>query len=144
MGRSEPARTVIFVAEDNLGDLTLLREAFAEAGVAADLEIARDGEEALSLLSDPERDAPHLIILNFNLPKRLGCEVLAGIKEDPRLQRVPVVILTTSSEARDRQRCEQADAYYVKARDWEEMLALAERLRRWLPRTSRSGHQPSL
>ena len=95
----------ILMAEDNPDDVELTVEALKDAKVANVLTVVRDGEEALSYLHGrgPYRKAvrPDLILLDLNMPKRDGREVLKDIKADPTLKRIPVVILTTSQAEED-------------------------------------------
>ena len=95
----------ILLVEDNPGDVRLTQEALGEAKVRNNLAVARDGVEALSYLrrEAPFEDAtrPDLVLLDLNLPRKDGREVLAEIKADPALRRLPVVVLTTSSAEKD-------------------------------------------
>lgn len=95
----------ILLVEDNLADVELTLEALEEAKFANDVHVIRDGAEALDYLKGGEgREGyarPDLIILDLNLPKRSGHEVLAGLKTDARLRRIPVAVLTTSSAEAD-------------------------------------------
>ena len=95
----------ILLVEDNPGDVRLTQEALGEAKVRNNLAVARDGVEALSYLrrEAPFEDAarPDMVLLDLNLPRKDGREVLAEIKADPELRRLPVVVLTTSSAEKD-------------------------------------------
>lgn len=95
----------ILLVEDNPGDVRLTREALKEAKVINNLNVIKDGMEALAYLrkEGPYAAAPrpHLILLDLNLPKRDGREVLATIKADEKLKRIPVVVLTTSQDEQD-------------------------------------------
>lgn len=95
----------ILLVEDNPGDVRLTQEALGEAKVRNNLAVARDGVEALSYLrrEPPFQDAtrPDMVLLDLNLPRKDGREVLAEIKADPDLRRLPVVVLTTSSAEKD-------------------------------------------
>ena len=95
----------ILLVEDNLGDVRLTEEAFVEGKMGNKLTVARDGVEALQILrrEPPFEHAtrPDLILLDLNLPRKDGREVLAELKADPELRRIPVVVLTTSSAERD-------------------------------------------
>ena len=95
----------ILLVEDNPGDVRLTQEALGEAKVRNNLAVAKDGVEALSYLrrEPPFEDAtrPDLILLDLNLPRKDGREVLAEIKADADLRRLPVVVLTTSSAEKD-------------------------------------------
>jgi len=95
----------ILLVEDNPGDVRLTHELLRESKVRNRLTVASDGEEAMARLQrrGEYRDAPRpgLILLDLNLPKKDGREVLAEIKADPSLKRIPVVILTTSKADQD-------------------------------------------
>jgi two-component system, chemotaxis family, response regulator Rcp1 len=95
----------IFLIEDNPGDIRLTQEALKEGKILNNLTIAQDGVEALEMLRHGGKNRnpfhPDLILLDLNLPKMDGREVLAELKSDPDLQRIPVVILTTSSSEED-------------------------------------------
>jgi chemotaxis family two-component system response regulator Rcp1 len=95
----------ILLVEDNPGDARLTREALSMSKIHNNLHYARDGEEAIRFLKrqGPFADAPKpdLILLDLNLPKRDGREVLEDIKKDPLLMHVPVVILTSSQAEED-------------------------------------------
>ena len=91
----------ILLVEDNPGDVRLTQEALRESKLLNELHVVNDGEEAMAFLRREDRyvDAPRpgLILLDLNLPKKDGREVLAEIKSDEHLKAIPVVILTTSS-----------------------------------------------
>src|SRR5262245_24253842 len=91
----------ILLVEDNQVDIRLTKEAMAEANIKAKLDVVMDGEEATDFLYKRGRHAqattPDLIVLDLNLPKKGGREVLSDIKSDPILRRIPVVVLSTSA-----------------------------------------------
>lgn len=95
----------ILLVDDNEGDILLTREALDDARIINKISIAYDGVEAISFLKKypPYRgtDMPDLILLDINLPKMDGTEVLSIIKNDPELKRIPVIMLTTSSSEKD-------------------------------------------
>lgn len=95
----------ILLVEDNPSDVRLVREAFKDAKLRNNLSVAGDGERALCFLRKEEEfeGAPHpdLILLDLNLPKVDGRELLGQIKDSPELRRIPVVILTTSKSEED-------------------------------------------
>jgi len=95
----------ILLVEDNPGDVRLAQEVFKEAKVANDLHVVYDGVEALAFLrrEGQYKDAarPDIILLDLNLPKKSGHEVLMEIKSDDKLKRIPVVILTVSKDEED-------------------------------------------
>jgi len=95
----------ILLVEDNLADVGLVREALCESGSNAKLWVTRDGVEALAFLRrvEPYADAPRpdLVLLDLNLPKKNGHELLAEIRADPGLRDLPVVIWTSSESKAD-------------------------------------------
>jgi len=118
----------ILLVEDNPGDARLTLEAFKEGKVLNHITVARDGVEALAYL---RRQGPHsgaktpdLILLDLNLPKKSGREVLAEIKEDEQLKSIPVVVLTTSADKEDIARAysHHANCYVTKPVDLEQFL----------------------
>ena len=95
----------ILLVDDNEGDILLTREALEEAKIINRISVAYDGMEALQFLKKVppflNGDIPDLILLDINLPKMDGNEVLSIIKNDPVLRRIPVIMLTTSSSEKD-------------------------------------------
>jgi chemotaxis family two-component system response regulator Rcp1 len=95
----------VLLVEDSPGDVRLTREAFKDAKVLINLHVAPDGKEAMSYLRREGEHAhasrPDLILLDLNLPKKHGRQVLEEIKESPALKSIPVVILTTSASEED-------------------------------------------
>ena len=95
----------VLLVEDSPGDVRLTREAFREANMAIQLHVAEDGVQAMAFLTrkDPHSAAPRpdLILLDLNLPRMDGREVLAQIKADPNLKSIPTIILTTSEAETD-------------------------------------------
>ena len=95
----------ILLIEDNPGDVRLTQEAFKEGQISIDLNVVMDGVEAIRYLRKEapyeEATTPDLVLLDLNLPKRDGREVLEEIKTDDHLKRIPVVVLTTSNAEQD-------------------------------------------
>jgi CheY-like chemotaxis protein len=125
----------IFLAEDNPADVYLLKEALGiEAGACVTVIVAQDGEEALDFVYQRGRftatEVPDLIVLDLNLPKSDGSDVLRSIRESDRLGRTPVVVLTSSDSPRDRAAAERlgANCYITKPSDLDAFLALGGRL----------------
>ena len=110
----------VLLVEDSPGDVRLTREAFREADVSVRLHVAHDGVEAVAFLlrqgAHANAPRPDLILLDLNLPRMDGREVLSFIKEDENLTTIPTVILTTSDADADIQRSYQlrANAYLSK------------------------------
>ncbi|CDG64974.1 MAG: hypothetical protein PWQ15_1140 [Methanobacterium sp.] len=94
----------ILLVEDNPGDVRLIQEVFKEAEIENQLHVTRDGEEAMQMLHQLENNQnklPDLILLDLNLPKKSGGEVLKEIKENDKLKCIPVVVLTSSNREED-------------------------------------------
>lgn len=127
-------RMRILLVEDNPAEVELVRQAFAEAGTQHDLTVGKDGNEALSFLSqygmDLEVDQPDLVLLDLNLPGMHGEEVLKVLKGDPRFRTLPVMVLTSSCSPREMDNCFQlqADAYVVKPLTFDSFLDLVEQI----------------
>jgi two-component system, chemotaxis family, response regulator Rcp1 len=103
--KADTAPIEVLLVEDSPGDVRLTREAFKDAKVLINLHVASDGAEAMAFLRRETEHAnaarPDLILLDLNLPKKDGREVLQEIKENPALKTIPVVILTTSASEAD-------------------------------------------
>jgi CheY-like chemotaxis protein len=118
----------ILLIEDNPGDVRLTLEALLEGKVKNNLVVAPDGEAALAILrregEHAEAPRPDLILLDLNLPKKDGREVLAEIKADTQLRCIPVVVLTTSKSEEDVLRSYQlnANCYITKPVDLEQFI----------------------
>lgn len=113
----------ILLVEDNPGDVRLTKEALRDAKVLNEIYVARDGVEAMEFLrregAFAQAPFPDLILLDLNLPRKDGREVLAEVKKDPKLKRIPVVVLTTSKADEDIVRSYNlhANAYITKPVD---------------------------
>ena len=120
----------ILLVEDNPGDVRLTIEGLHEGKVRNNLHVARDGVEALDFLRRqgawPNAPRPDLILLDLNLPRMDGREVLAELKADPALKTIPVVVLTTSRAERDVLRSYelQANCYITKPVDLEQFITV--------------------
>ena len=122
----------VLLVEDNPGDVRLTKEALKEGKLLNHVSVVGDGVEALSFLRRQGKYAdavqPELILLDLNLPKKDGREVLAEIKADPCLRRIPVVILTTSSAEEDILRTYDlhANCYITKPVDLEQFMRVVK------------------
>ncbi|HEV2856155.1 MAG TPA: response regulator [Thermoanaerobaculia bacterium] len=132
MRRSRPIE--ILLVEDNPGDVRLTREALKEGKIKNNLHVVEDGAAALEFL---ERRRPHagapvpdLILLDLNLPRMNGVEVLAEVKRSERLRRIPVVILTTSEAEEDILRSYElhANCYVTKPVGLEQFLRVVKQI----------------
>jgi len=123
--RGRPAE--ILLVEDNYGDVLLAQEAFRIAKIANNMTVAQDGEMALQILNRvapfEDKPKPDLILLDLNLPKRDGREVLESVKSDPNLKKIPVVVLTGSRAESEiaRSYALHANAYIVKPVNFERL-----------------------
>lgn len=130
---------VILLVEDNPGDVRLTAEALRQAKIANSLHVVEDGEEALAFLSQ-EHDYcgapfPDLILLDLNLPKKDGRELLADIKADEKLKQIPVVVLTTSQAEEDVLRAYKlaANCYITKPVDFPQFMKVVRSIEEfWL------------
>jgi chemotaxis family two-component system response regulator Rcp1 len=118
--------TKVLLVEDNPGDVLLMRKALSKAGASCALRIAEDGVTAIAALADGGY-APDLVLLDLNLPRKCGKEVLKSLKSDIRLRRIPVIVLSSSSSPEDIGACYDmhANGYMVKpgnARAYAEMV----------------------
>jgi chemotaxis family two-component system response regulator Rcp1 len=122
----------ILLVEDNPGDVRLTREALKEGKILNELNVVEDGVEALAFLRREGRYAdavrPDLILLDLNLPKKDGREVLQEIKGDGALKKIPVVVLTTSAAERDILKAYDlhANCYITKPVDLEQFMRVVQ------------------
>lgn len=129
----------LLLVEDNPGDVRLTREALKAGEVAVNLSVARDGVEAIDFLrkrgSFQTAPNPDLILLDLNLPRKNGREVLSEIKGDPDLKRIPVLVMTTSRADQDINRAYSlnANCYITKPMDLDEFLRIVRSIEEfWL------------
>jgi two-component system, chemotaxis family, response regulator Rcp1 len=131
----------VLLVEDNAGDIRLLQEAFKEGDISSNLGIARDGEQAMAYLRQEGiyllSPRPAFILLDLNLPRKDGREVLAEIKGDKSLRQIPVVILSTSTNAEDVRRAYDlhANCYVAKPLDVDRLVELGRSLEDFFLRT---------
>ena len=137
----------ILLAEDNPADVYLIREALKEHGVDCAIQTASDGREVLTLIDSPDPAwRPDLIILDLNLPRHDGIELLRKLRSTAELSRVPVVVLTSSDSPRDRATATELGAtrYLSKPSNLEHFLELGAVFKELLmhPRQTASGVIP--
>jgi chemotaxis family two-component system response regulator Rcp1 len=120
----------LLLVEDNPGDIRLTEEALKDGPVKVNLSVAKDGVEAVDFLMQRGqfRNAPRpdLILLDLNLPRKNGREVLHEIKADPSLRQIPVVVMTTSKSEQDIERAYElnANCYITKPIELDEFLGV--------------------
>ncbi|GAB3965198.1 response regulator [Streptomyces sparsus] len=124
----------VLLVEDDPGDELMTREAFEDNKIGNTLHVARDGEEALDFVyrrgAHADAPRPDLILLDLNLPKYDGRQVLEQLKSDPELATIPVVVLTTSSAEEDILRSYRlhANAYVTKPVDLDQFIAAVRQI----------------
>lgn len=132
--RRSAASQPILLVEDNQADVRLTQEAIAGTGMGISMDVVTDGDEALAYLrrAGPFADAPRpvLILLDLNLPRLDGKQVLAEIKSDPDLRTIPVIVLTTSAAAPDVESAYHghANCYIVKPLTFADFGRAMERI----------------
>ena len=124
----------ILLVEDNEGDILLTTEALEEAKISKSLKVIRDGASTLLYLKDvagkSPSELPDLILLDINLPKKNGHEVLREVKSNSLLMHIPIIILTTSSSDSDILKCyqEHANCYLIKPVEVSDFIKLVEKI----------------
>lgn len=130
--RSNGSLIEILMVEDNPADVRLTIEAFRDAKVLNRMSVVEDGEAAMAWLrregSYADAPRPDIVLLDLNLPKKDGREVLAEIKADPDLKRIPVVVLTTSEDQKDILKAYDlhVNAYIAKPVDLDQFIRIVE------------------
>lgn len=133
----------ILLVEDNEPDVILTQEAFLDANLPTAMQVARDGVEAMQILRhEGEFSAsprPDVILLDINMPRKNGLEVLAELKDDPALRTIPVVVLTTSQAEEDILRSYQnhASSYIVKPVEFDQFYSAIQALGQYMLGTVR-------
>jgi chemotaxis family two-component system response regulator Rcp1 len=128
---------IIFLVEDNKADIRLIQEALKTSLLPHQVITVRDGVEAMNYLHQEGEYAnaprPDLILLDLNLPKKDGREVLAEIKSDPQLKRIPVVILTTSKNQDDifHSYDLHANCYITKSRNLSQLFQIIQSIEKF-------------
>lgn len=121
---------MILLAEDNPADVFLVRQAMAEASLSRELLVVDDGELAVDFIDGLDADevaaCPELLLLDLNLPKKSGEEVLAHLRQSRRCAHIPVIILTSSSSQRDQENTARlgANFFFTKPNDLDAFLRL--------------------
>jgi CheY-like chemotaxis protein len=122
----------ILLVEDNAADIYLFRQALERAGLTFELTVIKDGGEALAFATGDRRlsadRVPDLLILDLNLPKVGGCEVLEALRQNPDLSNLTVAVLTSSAALRDYERCTELGVarYITKPLELEDFLQIGE------------------
>lgn len=137
----------ILLVEDAEPDVFLVREALVQAGIKFRMMVLDDGEKAVDFVDgldrDSSREAPDLILLDLNLPKLSGDQVLTRMRRSTRCKTVPVVIVTSSDSPRDKSDAARLGAtlYFRKPSRLDEFMSLGPLVRELLKRESLDGHR---
>jgi CheY-like chemotaxis protein len=136
--RRIPGQAFIVLVDDNPADVLLVREALAWHGVISTLLVAEDGDEAIRYIDEIDAAAlpcPDLIVLDLNLPKKTGFQVLERLRASPVCGRRPAAILSSSGAAADRNRAERlgASRYICKPSNLDDFLSIGKELKQMLP-----------
>ncbi|MGP0073400.1 MAG: response regulator [Bryobacteraceae bacterium] len=136
----------IWIAEDNRADVYLIEEALRRNQFPYRLTTADNGEEMLKMISevdsDPSQTCPDIFLIDLNLPRRSGDEILAHIRQSSRCAAVPAIVITSSDSPRDRARARQLGAsfYFRKPADLEKFMIIGGIVRKFLE--TRDGGAP--
>ena len=127
----------LLLAEDNLPDVLLVREAIRSEDLPLDVYVASDGQQAIDFIEraehDPNAPCPHFLLLDLNLPKRDGFEVLQRLRAGERCKAIPVVIITSSDSPTDQAQAAALGAgYFRKPPNYDEFLKLGGVLKKLL------------
>ncbi|MDY6901948.1 MAG: response regulator [Cyanobacteriota bacterium] len=131
---TEEKRKIIFLVEDNKADVRLIQEAFKNSSLPHEMLTVRDGMEAMAFLNREgeyhNAPRPDLILLDLNLPKKDGREVLAEIKSNSKLKRIPVIVLTTSHNEDDifHSYDLHVNCYITKSRNISQLFKIVKRI----------------
>lgn len=134
-------RLMILIAEDDADDRFLFETAFAEKGYSDELQFVENGVELINFLtnlesnSHPDRQYPGFILLDLNMPRKDGREVLKEIKQHPTFKRIPVIVFTTTKNEMEIRRCYElgANTYIVKPVSFEGLLRVVDNIHNyWL------------
>jgi CheY-like chemotaxis protein len=146
----------ILLVDDSDNDLVLMRIAFAKAGFTSRLQTAANGEEAIEYLKGGGRfqnrnlfPLPTVVLLDLNMPKKTGFDVLSFAQNQPAIKKIPIIVLTASIRLEDVERAFElrAHGYLVKPSDVEELIGMVRCLRDWLqmnqfPPLHEAGRRP--
>jgi len=133
----------ILIAEDDADDRFLLQAAFEENGFSDRLQFVENGVEVIEYLaslrhSDQDNSFPRFILLDLNMPKKDGREVLRELKQSPELKKIPVIIFSTTNNEQEMRRCYElgANSYITKPNSFESLLKTVAALRSYWMHTS--------
>lgn len=140
----------IWLAEDNPADVYLIEEALRRHEFAYHLETADNGEDMIKMIGglerDPAKNCPDIFLLDLNLPKRSGDEILAQIRKNQRCNDVPVIVITSSDSPQDRARTRELGAsfYFRKPADLEAFMTIGDIVKHFLDSSATPVAQPAV
>lgn len=129
---------MILLVEDNVADVFFVREALKQEGIDKDFVIAENGEKAIDFVEAAEADLqlprPDIILLDLNLPRTSGVQVLRRVRQGPRCANIPVIIVTSSDAPTDRAEAASlgANKYFLKPHNLDEYMKLGSLVRAFL------------
>ena len=132
--------SLILVVEDNPADVYLIQEAMRGAGIKVPVHVVKDGEAATDFFDDADQNdaaaRPTLVVLDINLPKKNGIQVLQHLRRSPRCQEAIVIVVSTSNAEQDREAIMRngADAYFPKPSKYDDFLKLGDLILERLPK----------
>lgn len=120
----------LLLVEDSQEDIDLMKEALKESAIPSDVHVVKNGQDAMDFLRDAANGRPDLILLDLNMPKKNGRQVLKEIKNDPVLKVIPVIVLTTSRSLTDIMECYQShcNCYICKPIELEGFFKVARKI----------------
>ncbi len=136
MAQPEQMDLLVFLVEDNPADVFLVRSALRDEGLKFQLQVVEDGEKAIEALkqvdADTDSPCPNVLLLDLNLPKRMGEEVLETVRRSPRSGGIPVVVMTSSESPDDRMRAFELGAteYFRKPSNLDEFMRIGKVVKR--------------
>ena len=136
MSCKDPEQSTLLLVEDNPGDVFLVKQALREAGLLVDLKVAEDGEKAIQMIDrldeGSDSQAPRLMLLDLNVPRRTGIQVLERLRRSARCGKIPVVMISSSDSPGERQHALDVGAteYFRKPSSLVEFMQLGRVVRR--------------
>ena len=140
-----PKTLNILLVEDSQEDIDLMKEALKDSAVLNAVHVVKNGQDAMDYLGDPSKSRPNIVLLDLNMPKKNGRQVLKEIKSDPRLKLIPVIILTTSRSQNDILECYQShcNCFICKPIDLEGFFKVVRKIEEFWFNLAELPPQPS-
>lgn len=145
-GQEAEDKIAVLLVEDNYADILLIEEAVREYGLPIALQIVRDGERAIEFIdhidSDENAPCPKVLLLDLNLPKRSGLEILEHVRQSTKCRHIPVIIVTSSDSSQDREETARLGAthYFRKGMHYDQFLKLGEVLKQVVEQMNKASN----